>query len=309
MERDNVGLAAIVVSYNDDYKIKEWYDNYQFYKDAVDLLVIADNGSESAFLEKVKSYFPTAILLELGINLGSTHAYNEAIKYVIKNNLADTIMLIGNDMKIRSEDVLRMYRVLQKDTSIAMIGPVILKKDSMIIDGVGYHFNKHYAMHGFCAGEQYNENNFMEEIIETEAMAGGMNIVPCSIYRKLGMQDEKLFMYADEVDTSIRIHKKGYKIAVDTHALAWHQHINKPGRSVRSPYVPFLIDRNNTYIARKHYGIGRGMYMLSYTILSSLRIVVISGFKSEQIQNAKMRIKGALNGFRGKMTLPQGLWI
>ena len=36
MERDNVGLAAIVVSYNDDYKIKEWYDNYQFYKDAVD---------------------------------------------------------------------------------------------------------------------------------------------------------------------------------------------------------------------------------------------------------------------------------
>ena len=107
-----MGVAAITVCYNDGYKLKEWFNNYLFYKDSIDKLIIVDNGSEIDFLEKLKELFKDAIVIERKKNGGCTAAYNDGIRMALSDDSIDAIMLIGNDIKISSESVSILYNLL-----------------------------------------------------------------------------------------------------------------------------------------------------------------------------------------------------
>jgi hypothetical protein len=50
-------IAAITITYNDGFKIHEWRQHYNEYKDDVYLHIIVDNNSEKSYLEEVKHYF------------------------------------------------------------------------------------------------------------------------------------------------------------------------------------------------------------------------------------------------------------
>ena len=39
-----MNVAALVVCFNDGYKINEWENNYNFYKESLYRLIIIDNG-------------------------------------------------------------------------------------------------------------------------------------------------------------------------------------------------------------------------------------------------------------------------
>ena len=45
-------------------------------------------------------------------------------------------------------------------------------------------------------------------------MSGGMNLGKREFYEKVGLQDEKLFMYSDEVDIGTRAKKLGFKMMI-----------------------------------------------------------------------------------------------
>ena len=87
-------IAAVVVCYNDDYKINEWKDNYNQYMEAIYRLIIVDNGSNSSFVKKVKGEFKQATIIERKINGGLTAAYNDGIRCALNDQLVDAIMLI-----------------------------------------------------------------------------------------------------------------------------------------------------------------------------------------------------------------------
>ncbi len=42
-------IAAITVTYNDDYKFDEWFQHYSEYKNELSQHIIVDNGSNKAF--------------------------------------------------------------------------------------------------------------------------------------------------------------------------------------------------------------------------------------------------------------------
>ena len=60
-------------------------------------------------------------------------------------------------------------------------------------------------------------------------------------YEKVGLQDEKLFMYFDEIDTAIRTKKNGYKIAVLSNVYVWHWHINQFGWGIENQHLIILF--------------------------------------------------------------------
>lgn len=73
-------VAGIVITYNDGFKLKEWHKHYQVYKDELYKMIIVDNGSEQAYLDKVKELFKEAIIIERTSNGGTTAAYNDGIR-------------------------------------------------------------------------------------------------------------------------------------------------------------------------------------------------------------------------------------
>lgn len=243
-------IAGISMTYNDGYKLKEWKEHYMEYKKDLEIFVIVDNGSEKKYLEELKAAFPEAVIIERKENGGCTAAYNDGIKYVLKNTDVEAIAIIANDMKLTKKCLPEMYKYLFSSEDMGIVSTAVLNIESNIIDNYGHTVRKFRVTNDYMG-------SFIEDIKpqkkETQLVSGGFNMARRAFYENGGLQDEKLFMYCDELDTSYKAKKMGYKIGVIANEYAWHWHINPVGyKGVRHPASKYMISRNRVYIAKKY---------------------------------------------------------
>lgn len=294
-------IAAITITYNDAYKFNEWCSHYEEYKEDIDLNIIVDNGSKLEYLNLVKQYFKDSIIIERETNGGCTGAYNNGIRHALTDHDIDAIMLIGNDIKLKKGSISKLYKFLYSNSGFGMVAPILLGKDSEIVDDFGCTITKTLFMKPFDVGKHIKDVQKTER--EVESVTGGMNLAKREFYEKVGLQDENLFMYSDEIDMAIRAKKAGFKMAVTSEVKSWHQHINPLNRQIRLPYSSYLIGRNKIYIARKHYGRTKALIQLLY----HLYIFAIGFFKNiykkHNRQDRIFFLKGTFSGFFNKMSL------
>lgn len=295
-------IAAITITYNDDYKCKEWYEHFTEYKDELYLHIIVDNNSNKDYLKKVKDTFTDSHIIERDSNGGCTGAYNDGIKHALSLPEVDAIMLIGNDVRLKKGSATVLYSSLFKDPKMGMIAPILLTKDSMIVEDFGCSISKALIMNPYCVGKVHPSIN--ENIHYCEALTGGMNLSKRAFYEKVGLQDDNLFMYSDEVDMGLRAKKCGYTMAAISDAVSWHQHINKDTTSNRrDPYTKYLAGRNKIYVAKKHFGVLKVGYVFLFYVFGSLYKVLINLLKGNfhQIKEYLWLIFGAVMGLLGNM--------
>lgn len=296
-------IAVITITRNDSFKLKEWYDHYLEYKDDVYLHIVIDNGSDPAYLAEYKKLFTESVIIELGYNGGCTAAYNAGIKYALNDSKVDAISLLGNDIKMPSGTLTELYNLLLSDKSYGMVAPVLLNKnDDGTID---------------CYGESLDRNNMnlvvlnkkkkieeVPEILLSDTLPGGCNLSSRLFYEKVGLQDEKFFMYADEVDMGIRGERLGFKFVSTTKVKALHMHINPSGQMTRNPMAAYLMGRNHIYLARKLFGRKEVFHTIMHR-LKSAAIFYLSCIKhhknKEEWRYARAFTKGVLAGIIGDM--------
>lgn len=295
-------IAAVVITYNDGYKLKEWVEHYQEYKDEIYMHIIVDNYSEPEYLKKVEEVFTDSIIIKRMSNGGCTAAYNDGIKYALNCSEVDAIMLIGNDIRLEQGGTTILYNFLMKNKQYGMVSPVLLEKDSNIISDFGCKISKLLSMEPFNVGEDIDDVDIKSR--EVEALTGGMNLSKRELYEIVGIQDENLFMYSDEVDMGIRAQKNNFKMAVILDARAWHQHINFNVESnARHPFSSYLIGRNKVYLAKKHLSFSRTIYVFSCYSIRALRGIIASIVKCNKytFQSNLWLIYGLINGLFGNM--------
>lgn len=298
-------IAAITIVYNDDYKFKEWVEHYQLYKDELYMHIIVDNGSNSDFLELTENTFKDSIILKRTSNGGCTGAYNDGIRFALSNLEVDAIMLIGNDIKLEKRVCEKLYSFLFSNNDYGMVSPVMLKKDSQIIEDYGASITHFLMMKPRFVGGHLDKINSKKVNPEVEAVLGGMNIAKREFYEKVGIQDENLFMYSDEVDMGIRAKSVGFKMAVSTESISWHQHINPEGKQTRNVYAPFLSARNKVYLAEKHFGKIRSFEVFFYFIFLFCGLSLKSKFAFPMVSFYFWYVKGAFYGLINRMEIPR----
>lgn len=296
-------LGAIVTSYNDGFKLKEWREHYDEMKSMIDYYIIIDNGStDKDYLSKMKSIFHDAKIIELDENRGTTGAYNIGISYLLKETNTEYIMLIGNDIKISCESIEKQIGFLESHDDAYMVAPVLLKKNSMIVEDGGCYINaREYSLKPVNVGIPYQ--NISHEAALVDTVTGGMNIAKRSFYETVGLQDEKLFMYSDEVDMGLRAKKHGLKMYIVAEACAWHQHINPKNTTLRHPYSAFLMGRNKIYLAKKHGKHFEATALFFRYIRKDILPLIIAVIKADKEKEEWFRwhLIGALHGIRNDM--------
>lgn len=292
-------VAAITVTYNDNYKFKEWCNHYEEYKSELYMHIIVDNGSEKKYLEQVKNYFSNSIIIERAINGGCTSAYNDGIKHALSDNNVDAIMLIGNDIRLEEGGITKLFEILQSKKEYGMIAPLMFMKDSRIIEDFGSEITPFMIMKPRYYKKTEHELPYKTEIVPT--VTGGMNIAKREFYEKVGLQDENLFMYSDEVDMGLRTKKTEYKIIVTAEVHSWHQHINPHERNIRLPYSSYLIGRNKVYLAKKHKGYFWGFIQFIYHFYIFLKGWLLNIGNKEIRIDRQYFLRGSINGFLNRM--------
>ena len=293
-------IAVITIYCNECYRLDNWTKLYETYKDETYLHIIINNG-QIGDNHMLSTCFPNSKVL-YSENKNMTYSYNLGLKEAFSNPEVDAIMQVTNDVKFELGTLTQLYDKLMSDPSLAVIGPVMLKRDSNIIESFGYIINKYYGDSlALYSGMSFDD--LTESFKYVSCVPGGAIMVKRSAYEKFGMQDEKIHMYCDERDMYIRFHKLGYKEGVLCTPKPWPQHVFKPGTSTRNTIASYLTTRNRIYITKKHNNSLISFYEFSRLLLRYVLMYIISIIKRSSSTNFyQASIKGLLDGYMNKMT-------
>ena len=244
-------LASVTITRNDWHSLEQWRSFYKHYSSAIDCHIIVDNASSIDYKEKLRSYFPNSILIERSENGGTTAAYNAGIKYILEADKYDSIMLIANDIRITASDVILLHDKLNSEPSLGAVSPILLQKDGLTIATYGEQLTSTLCLQGMYGGKNINDQ--LPDEVDSMCLPGGMCVIKQEVYRKIGLQDETLFMYSDENDFFHRTTNAGYKLVAIKEAVAAHCHIPvEKGKQQDSGLALYYIYRNKLLICSKY---------------------------------------------------------
>lgn len=295
-----MGIGVITIFCNESFRIEKWKKYLSEYENEFTKHIIVDNNSLDSEYEMLKNSFPNTEIIRLTKNLGVTGAYNVGIATLLKNESIDSIAFIGNDIKLERGGLTKLREFLFSNDSFGEVAPVLLKKDSNIIEDNGDWFSYNLVMNEFDLGKR------LDQTIEShvcDGLPGAMNIAKCKMYKEIGLLDEMLFMYSDEVDIGIRAKQHGYIFSSCVDVKAWHQHEFQPKKKARLPFSNYLVIRNKVYLAGKYYGFFRKLFVFASLLLLSTKEIVIGIIKkNKDLRKAgRWQIIGAINGLVNNM--------
>lgn len=221
-----IKLSIIIVSFNTQELITNLLKSLEKAIKACDdkgyrvELIVIDNHSLDESIRLIKNKFKDVKLIQNKTNIGFAAASNQGIQEA----KGELILLLNSDTKVFEETLIKTVKFMDQSPSAgAMTCRIELvngKTDPASHRGFPTPWNafcyftgleKLFPHSKIFAGYHQDWKN-LKEIHEIDACSGAFFIVRKSIIKKIGLLDERFFMYAEDLDWAYRIKKSGYKI-------------------------------------------------------------------------------------------------
>lgn len=232
-------------------------------------IIVVDNGSKDESADYVRKYvksidFKKIVLtiIETHKNLGFAGGNNIGMREGLQHG-ADYILLLNNDTLVEKNFVAQLLSVADSDPKIGVVAP-------KIYFAKGYEFHNKYKkeefgkviwyaggimdfknVYGHHLGVDEVDHGQYDTVSETEFASGCCLLIKKEVIEKVGMFDEKFFLYYEESDWNYRIRKAGYAIMFAPKAIIWHKNAQSAGGS-GSALQDYYITRNRLIFGMKY---------------------------------------------------------
>lgn len=232
--------------------LKMEYRNFQ--------VLIVDNGSTDHSVEALRRIASGRVeLLESQVNHGYTGGCNLGFARALEIG-ADYVWLLNNDAVVAAETLSSLVKVAETDPRIGLATPVIASLDEV----------PHITFAGGICDMQrglYEETNdiavaqrWAAENPKAGLVIGTAMLIRTRLIREIGMLDESLFMYYEDIDYSARSLKAGYRNVVDWSSMVYHFEKNRNTNPLgMKPHYWYYIARNESRFWRKHLGLVKSL--------------------------------------------------
>lgn len=244
-------------------------------------IIVVDNASSDNSIKAVREKYPDVHVIENNKNLGFAKANNIGIKKC----KGKYICLSNTDIIVLDNALDRMFAYLEKHTDIGALLPVCLNKE-MEIDQCCRRFP------GLRL--QINEALYLDKLLpkikifQGRALplsfyhsTGDVDSVPCCFIMargiaidKVGLLDERFFIYSEDIDWCKRFHLKGWRVVYYSDARIIHY----GGSSSKTAQSRFLIERHKSELQywEKYHGAVNKFFFRMVLILHY--IIRITGY-------------------------------
>lgn len=246
-------VAIVIVNYNGKQDTLDCLRSIRKMKTEGDQLKIyvVDNASSDDSVNAIKRELPSVNLILNQANYGFAGGNNIGIKQALEDGV-DYVLLVNNDTLVSQPLLNELLKAITKDEDIGVVVP-------KIYFAPGYEFHKKrysygekgkviwYAggridwenMYGKHIGvDEVDKGQFSEEQ-ETDFASGCCLLVKRQVFEKVGLFDERFFLYQEDLDWSIRAQKAGYRIVYCPLAYLWHKNAgsSNSGSSLQDYYM------------------------------------------------------------------------
>ena len=223
-------------------------------------IYVVDNEGSRELSEAVKKY-PEVRLLISGRNLGFAAGNNLGFRRAIEDDNR-ILVTMNNDTFVGKDFIKQIVESPINDSSVGAVG-------GLVYFAPGFEFKKTYTRNErgkvvWFAGGLFDWNNILgsnahvdevdhgqfEKETDTAFITGALLITRADVLKKVGLFDEKYFMYLEDVDLSHRMKLAGYRLVFDPKIKMWHKVAQ--GSSIGSSLNDYFITRNRLYFGFKY---------------------------------------------------------
>jgi len=228
---DTPSLFCVVVNWNGWQDTLACLDSLRQQDYPSLAVIVIDNGSTNDSAERIRAAHPWVTLHETGKNLGFPGGCNAGTRMAWQQG-ADLIWLLNNDTVAPSTTASSLVRTALAHPEAGAIGSILYyMHDPAQIQAWGggsIHLFTAFTSHFRAPASFVPDNTFF---------TGASLLLPRHICEQVGIFFEGFFMYCDDSDLCIRIHRAGYPLIVCEDTAILH----KEGAS--SPKRSPLIDQ------------------------------------------------------------------
>jgi GT2 family glycosyltransferase len=170
-------------------------------------IVLVDNNSQDGSFELVRREFPKVTSIKNSENLGFSAGNNIGIEYALERG-ADYIFLLNYDTKVEKSSLSYLVEEMEKDKKTGIASPMIFEGDT---SNVWFSGGK---IDWLKMKSEQIKNKKTKNYYNSDYLSGCAMLIRAEVFRKIGLFDEKFFLYWEDTDFSVRAKKAGYKLAV-----------------------------------------------------------------------------------------------
>lgn len=230
-------LIECLVSLN-----KTAYDNYA--------VIVVNNGPDD--LGNIDQHMERKIqVLRSPSNIGFARGNNLGIKEALRNQ-ADYVLLLNDDTVVSPDFLNILIDAGENNPDVGMLGPKIYYFDEpQRIWFAGAKFDEQTGLIFTPHSDEIDNNRKDEKPEDSDYITGCALLAKRKLIDKIGLLDERFFLYWEDVDWGLRAKNAGFKNLVIPSAHVWHK-VSSSSGGMDSLIRVYHKTRSHLLLARLH---------------------------------------------------------
>jgi GT2 family glycosyltransferase len=255
-------------------------------------IVCVDNGSVDGSQEAVRARCPGVVLIEAGVNLGYAGGNNLGIRHALEHG-ADWVMLVNNDATVAADVIDGFAEATAADARAGILaGKVYFADRPRTIWFAGQRVSELLGYSGRPRGYGRPDGPRYELIEATGRAVGALMAVSRQAIEAVGLLDEELFAYVEDVDWALRVRQAGMGVLFAPRARAWHRVSASTGGAASSTHTLYYGVRNTVTVLERRRPLGSAAGALR-------RAAILATFSAHALTRANRReaLRAVREGF------------
>jgi GT2 family glycosyltransferase len=254
--------------------------------------IAVDNGSSQEIAEAVTETFPDAVVIRNPGNLGFSGGMNVGLRRALELG-ADYVLLLNNDTLVDSATVRVLVQAAGDHADAGIVCPVVLRRDApdvVLSAGLRCDLRRGYQGRAIAMGQRVTPA--LTGVRAVDAPSGAAMLVSADVVRRVGMLDEELFLYGEDVEWSQRMRRHGLRVYVAADARLWHG-LSVSSGGAFSPVGAYYQTRNS-FVVCARYAPMRG----PRSLLRSADILLANLAHARRARHPLVNVRAVLAGWR-----------
>ena len=287
-----VMIGVVTVTYNSATVIDGFMRSMLGQRHAKFLLYVIDNASTDGTRDAITRYSDDRInLVPNHDNVGVAAGNNQGIQLSLAAG-CDYVLLINNDTEFDEELIGRMLEGLQRLKADMLVPKVMYFEPKDMIWCAGGYFKRGMGYVTGHSGDRSFDRGQFDAPRKVEYSPTCCMLIRAQVFHRIGVMDERYFVYGDDTDFCWRAHLSGVTLWYDPTAILFHKVSSLTG-GYESDFTIRYATRNKVYFALKHLGPIPRIYSLTlYHVIFLAKLVL----RKDTLRVYKMKLRAFAEG-------------
>jgi hypothetical protein len=233
----SIDLSIIIVNYNTQKLTFECVNSIIKSKPKVNYeIIIVDNGS-AEFIRDPKSKLK---IIHNKVNLGFAKANNQGIRVAKGKH----ILLLNSDTYVEKGAIDNLYNFANITEDAGVVGAKLLNPDRSTQSSVFHFPSLKKTIRQYWLGEKGLQDKYAlsnNSPQEVDAVVGAAFLITRQAIKKVGLLDERYFMYFEDLDYCRKVQEAGLKVYYLPNSTIIHLHGKSGGK------MEYLVNSSKIY--------------------------------------------------------------